>query len=62
MLCTDLYGDSIISKGKELLPEPVAVLLLPLFRQELDDFRAAVAEDIAIPPARVGLTIRAMLI
>lgn len=43
----------VVSKGKELLPQTVALLLLPLLGQELDNLIAPADELVAVPPNRV---------
>lgn len=43
----------VVLEGKQLLPQPVAILNGPLVRQELLDGVAALEELVAIPPDRV---------
>lgn len=43
-------ADFVLSEGKELLPQAIAVLFSPLLGQEVDDLVAAVDELVAVPP------------
>ena len=53
-----LHGDDVVREREELLAKPVAVLLGPLFPEELDDLFAAGHERVAVPPAAVGLYVQ----
>lgn len=50
----DKATNLVISKRKQLLPQPIPVLLGPFISQELDDLLASLEEGIPISPDRVG--------
>jgi len=48
----------VICEGKQLLPQSVTILFLPLLGQEHDDFILSSEESVAIAPDRVlGISI-----
>lgn len=53
--CTYRDGDAVVRECEELLAQLVALLPVPLLREELDDLFAADDELVAVPPATFGL-------
>ena len=52
---TNLDCDLVVHEGEQLLAEPVAILLLPLLRQELNNFVAPLQELVAVTPNGIRL-------
>ena len=54
---TNLDCDLVVHEGEQLLAEPIAILLLPLLRQELNHFLAPLQELVAVTPDGIRLSV-----